>query len=459
MGHAAISSWESGSRTIPGPILKLIEIYEREAGISLEHLQTSWFSRHFRLAAAVAGVTTRFAGHSIFRLMGVTPTESFTEASAKKIAGTMSELKGLIMKAGQMIGYTDFGLPEPIRNQFAYLQDQSMPLTSVAVQGIIEQELGVRAPKQICPQPIGVGSIGQVHEVTLTDGTELVFKVQYPDIEKLMKSDLKYAHFLDLFGPFVFPKQNRAELIRELHERASDECDYLKEAAFQEKMRAHFQGFDRVMIPKTYPDFCTRKILAQEKMNGLSFQDFLSSSDQAARNQVGKTLFEVAFRSAFQLKILNCDPHPGNYLFSQAQVTLLDFGGTIELQDSLVLNWKRLLLALHQEDRETVGQLVMEFGYVPNKKGFDFDQHYELMRLLHLPWLVGGKNGVSYRFDREYMIQCWTKMFKENANRTKLCLPREWIFINRLQWGLFSILATLNAEANWGEIMLPLLKD
>ncbi|HEY3353251.1 MAG TPA: hypothetical protein VGQ83_08395 [Polyangia bacterium] len=31
-------------------------------------------------------------------------------------------------------------------------------------------------------------------------------------------------------------------------------------------------------------------------------------------------------------------------------------------------------------------------------------------------------------------------------------MPRDWLFVNRLQWGLNSVLAHLGATAPWGEL-------
>jgi hypothetical protein len=36
-----------------------------------------------------------------------------------------------------------------------------------------------------------------------------------------------------------------------------------------------------------------------------------------------------------------------------------------------------------------------------------------------------------------------------------MAMPAEWVFLNRLQWGLNSILASLHASGGWGEIFRP----
>ena len=48
--------------------------------------------------------------------------------------------------------------------------------------------------------------------------------------------------------------------------------------------------------------------------------------------------------------------------------------------------------------------------------------------------------------------------FSKNPNKFRMSLPRgDFIFLNRVQWGLFSVLATLGATANWRQMFMPLL--
>ena len=463
VGHAAISSWESGARTIPGPILKLIEIYEKEAGLSaIDDLEYGWFSRNFRLSATIAGITARLAGHSLLKLFG-SSGEPFSEVAAQKMAETMSDLKGLIMKAGQMMSYTDFGLADSVRKRFAVLLDHSTPLLNEKIVGVLEAELGASDLhfQSWNPVPIGVGSIGQVHEAKLLDGTPVAVKVQYPEILKLMESDLAYTHFIQMLGPVLFPKQDRHALIEELRERAQDECDYLKESGFQERLRHCFLNDPEMVIPRVYPKWTTQKVLTQERIEGKRFYDFVEQATQEEKNQAGRIIFKNAFQSVFLHQLVNADPHPGNYLFlnrrvhcADLKVAFVDFGGTLALTPDFVQRWRSYIQAVSSNDHIHARQLVIEMGYVPNPKSFDFDAHFELMKNLHAPWLTQG----SFRFTREYLIRSWHLMLN-NVNRSKLNLPREWVLINRLQWGLYSVLAILNAEQDWREIMQLLVLE
>src|SRR5687767_1266271 len=64
VAHGAIASWESGKQALPGPVLKLLELYEEELGIGdefdgLTHINTSTLSRSLALSGAAGGAVAR----------------------------------------------------------------------------------------------------------------------------------------------------------------------------------------------------------------------------------------------------------------------------------------------------------------------------------------------------------------------------------------------------------------
>ena len=64
------------------------------------------------------------------------------------------------------------------------------------------------------------------------------------------------------------------------------------------------------------------------------------------------------------------------------------------------------------------------------------------MKLVARPICTKGK----FRFTHEFVEKTWKELIMENPNRPYMNLPGDWLFTNRLQWGLFSILSTLKAE-------------
>jgi transcriptional regulator with XRE-family HTH domain len=138
VAHGAIAGWESGTRTLPGPVSKLLELYEEELGLSDEDsatggIKTSFAARNFALSKAAGNVLVRAVAGLLARwLVGDEPANSLSTraraALALNLAGKLSELKGLAMKAGQTLGYVDFLLSEESRLELDALMSSSRPL-------------------------------------------------------------------------------------------------------------------------------------------------------------------------------------------------------------------------------------------------------------------------------------------------------------------------------------------
>jgi predicted unusual protein kinase regulating ubiquinone biosynthesis (AarF/ABC1/UbiB family) len=454
-------------RTIPGPVLKLIEIYECEAGLhpphvarpegDLKRIRDSWLSRNFRISAAVLQIGARLAGASLQKLWGG-ERERPAELAADKLGQTLGELKGPLMKVGQLMSYADLGIPETARERLSHLQDSSVALDSERIKDVVSAELG-RRPEQLFASweenPVGVGSIGQVHRARLLNGRKVAVKVQFPGIARLVGADLSNTKPFEILAPVLLRKQDGAALFDELRSRFTQECEYRQEAEQQERFRALFHGDDDVLIPRTYPELSSGRVLTTEYVDGRSFREMLRSGLPEERSRAGQIIFRMVFTSAFRHRLVNCDPNPGNFLFPDGRVAFVDFGCVKELDGGFVSTWRRYLKAVLEEDRGAARDLLIEMGYVISPDAFDFEYQFELMRLISKPWLENG----PFRFDRAYVSAIWSRITRNNVNIPRLRLPRDWLFVNRLQWGLYSVLAALETQGDWFTIMRPLLES
>src|SRR5205807_4479608 len=156
--------------------------------------------------------------------------------TADQVAQTLGNMKGALMKVGQMLSYLDDGLPEPLREALAQLQQNAPPMSAELAAGVIERELGA-APEAVFaewdPQPIAAASIGQVHRAITGDGAAVAVKVQYPGVDEAIRADLDNA------GPFftglsmLFPGLDPGPVVEEVKARFVEELDYRQEAANQ----------------------------------------------------------------------------------------------------------------------------------------------------------------------------------------------------------------------------------
>jgi predicted unusual protein kinase regulating ubiquinone biosynthesis (AarF/ABC1/UbiB family) len=460
----AVSQWESGRRAIPGPVKRLVEIYEERLGMidppadkGLEKINGSWVSRTLRSSTTAARVASRLAGSSLRSLVvsnaRANEIKRATEiAMARELSESLGELKGLLMKVGQMASYVDFAAPEHVRDVLKKLQDDARPMSADAIDSVFLESMG-DTPDRIFARfwrrPFAAASIGQVHEAMLADGTRVAVKVQYPGIRRVLESDLRNLDALERLARSYFPALDSRALLDELGDRLLEECDYVHEAESQEAFRRAFAGTPRVVIPRVHSDLSTERILTTDYVDGQRFDAFARTADQASRDGAGEVIFRVVWGGIFRHGILNADPHPGNYLFlPNGGVAFLDFGCVKRFPPRLLRRWRAFALAVTEGRRTEADRLAIELGFVADADRFDFDGHYEMIRGIYEPWISDG----AFRFNPHFVERNWRVMMVENPNKTQMRLPPDLLFAQRNLLGLYSVLAALEARGDWRAI-------
>lgn len=369
-------------------------------------------------------------------------------AAAEELVAQLDRLKGLVMKVGQMASYLDHSLPPAARKVLARLQHQSQPLAYARVAEVVQEELG-GTPDELFDTfeetPFAAASIGQVHRAVFA-GRPVAVKVQYPGIDRVLESDLATLSKLMRLGVALTPLDGKS-LAAELTERISAECDYVAEAENQELFRELLGSVEGASVPAVVHARSARRVLTSELVRGrLPYPQFLEQADQATRDQAGELLFRASFGSIFEHCVYNGDPHPGNYLFGEdGDVTFLDFGCVRHFPAEMIDGWKRLAWAILQGDRPAFRDGLTGLGFVKNPRRFDWDFQWGAMRALHRPWLAKQ----PFTYTSEYVAELNELLLWNNPNKMKTLYPPEWLILNRLQWGLNSILVELGATVNY----------
>ena len=355
-----------------------------------------------------------------------------------------------------MASYLDFAMPEPARDVLAILQRSTQPMAPRTVARVFLEELG-SSPRRLfaewSPQPFAAASIGQVHKARLHSGELVAVKVQYPGVVEAIEADLKNAALVDRASCLIFRAQEPGVLLSELGARFLEECDYRLEAANQEEFRRLWHGRPCVAVPRVIPTLSTRRILVTELAEGVTFQEFAAGATQGQKDRVGEVLWDFAFESTFRHHLFNGDPHPGNYLFSGGGVTFVDFGCVKRFDARHIEQWRAFARANLERDISRANRLWIEMGMVPDPARYDFDYHLRMIRTLYEPWLLDR----PFRFTPEYLARVWNATGFENRNRSKMNVPRDWVFAHRLETGLYALLSKLEATAHWRRKILDIL--
>ena len=464
--HGAISQWEAGHKAVPGPVLRLIEIYEDNLGMVAPATEATtgrtWASRTLQTSIAGGKIALRLASTSLASLVASNERAAQLKSATDKrigadLAQTLGDMKGLAAKLGQMLSTLGFALPGELREQLAGLHDRVPPMPSETARAIVAKELGVlpeRLFRRWEDQPFAAASLGQVHRATLWGGEDVAVKVQYPAVTKMLTADLKNAALLDRFATLLFRYQERGSAVEELRERFLEECNYGTEARNTTEFAKLLAPWHEIVVPRVYPRFSTSRILTTEMLIGRTFAEFTKGADQQEKNRVGELLFEATFTLIFRHHIFNCDPSPGNFLFlSDGRVAFLDFGCVKRFPPRLISVWKRLTVATLKNEQSTLRRELIRHGFIERPDVVDIDQFLAFIRTLCEPWLVDA----TYRFSPSYTERTWRELL-DSPERFKLTMPKDMLFTTRLQWGLCALLADLGAEANWHRIMRRILK-
>jgi len=427
----------------------------------IKKLNSSWVSRTLRTSTTAMKLSARMAGSSLQQLVvgheKATQIKAATQmAIAEDVAESLGELKGLLMKMGQIMSYMDFALPENVRHILSSLQDRTQPMSPEVIDQVLIKELGdtpERIFAQWSRQPLAAASIGQVHRARLRDGTAVVVKVQYPGITHTLATDLANTAIFDRLGSVMFRNQDKGTLMAELRERLLEECDYENEAKNLKFFKKAFADVPWVKIPDVFDDYSTKRILTMEYIEGRRHREFLASATQEEKNLAGERMFGMVFQSLFKHHVFNCDPHPGNFLFLKDQVAFLDFGCVKRYDPNFIKIWKAYARSVLLRDRKEADKNIVQLGFAPRPEKFDFDYQDRMMISLYEPWMTEGK----YKFTRSLAQGTWNTMMLDNPNRYYTNVPRDWIFASRLQWGLYSVLAEMGAEFDARKIALELL--
>ncbi len=370
--------------------------------------------------------------------------------AARELLDELDGLKGLTMKLGQMMSYLDSSMPPKARRVLARLQAASRPVESAAIARVIEEELGA-APGALFDRfedaPFAAASIGQVHRAWL-DGRAWAVKVQYPGIEALLRTDIATVGRMARLATLLSPVDGKG-VVEELAARVLEECDYVREADNQARFAGLLAGDPDLSVPEVRRDRSARRVLTTAMCDGADFDGFVSAAPQEVRDRAGAAIYRACFGSLFGHGVYNADPHPGNYRFAaDGRVTLLDFGCVKHFSPEFITGWKRIARAVLDDDRAAFRRAWTDAGFVGRARRFDFDHQLEAMRFLYRPMLSTD----PFRFTHDYVAEVHDRLAFKNANKLRLALPPDWLFVNRLQFGLFSVLAHLGATVRFGRL-------
>ena len=425
-----------------------------------------------RRSARIWRLTARRAAHwGVVRVRGAGKDaearaaleERFAIKTAEDVARELGNMKGAIMKAGQMFSFIAEGLPPEAQAALATLQADVPPMAPSLAERVVRDELG-HDPEHLFldwnPVPVAAASIGQVHKAVLRDGREVAVKVQYPGVDKAIKGDLDNAELLyGMFASFAMKNMDVRAMVDELRARMGDELDYRLEAAHQEEMAELYRGHPWIRIPAVVHEHSAQRVLTTEWVDGMRWDELLQTASREVKQHAAEVLFRFAQGSINRFGLFNGDPHPGNYRFHHdGSVTFLDFGLVKRWTPGELEQMAPTLDATLASDAQGVFDGMVAARFLSPDTELTPQQVYDYVRSPWEPFM-----SETFTYTRSWLAEMLGKMVNLSGSNLEvvrqLNMPASYVILDRVVWGMSALLAHLQATGPWRGILAEYRHD
>lgn len=335
---------------------------------------TTQAGRLLRLTGMTTSIATRVATHSVKRVFQsddarLKDREKLLKHVGQEIAVTLGEMKGAVMKVGQIASQMQDLLPEEVADALKVLQKSSPPMPFSVIKRQIRKELGDDPDKVFAhfeEKPFAAASIGQVHRATTHDGREVVLKVQYPAVKESIDSDMRHLkRILRLGGLLKVEEASLDAIFAEIRNQLEEELDYHQEAEHLKTFREFHQPEPWIIVPEVITDLSTEKVLTlvYEPGDDINIVRSDPDYDQPLRNKLGEHLFNALGREIFELQAVHCDPHPGNFAYRKdGTIVMYDFGAIKRIPEEDLMAFRRLTQAAMNGDFPELEEALVSLG-------------------------------------------------------------------------------------------------
>lgn len=365
----------------------------------------------------------------------------------------LGELKGLPMKFGQLASYLDLDLPEQLRGLLGLLQTQAPATPAKDVQRVVLEDLGTRGQtlwSGLDPEPIAIASIGQVYRGRLPDDTEVAVKVRHPEIDDAIRSDFELARFGTGIAGVLLPGigATARDFVDEMRARLLEECDYALEAERQRLFGRLFADHSAIVVPRVHDDWCGPRVLTTTWEHGRSFEAFTADATAEQRNGAGAALFDLYVGTLYRHGVFHADPHPGNYAFrDDGRIIAFDYGCVRVFGPEVAAAFAALAQAVRDDDRTAICEALRSLGAEPSNDDKAYAHLRRLLRSFFGPMLIPGPHAVDAR-----LVFQMGRIARDKLAIARLRLPGSLVFLFRIRFGLFAVLARLGAVCDWAAL-------
>lgn len=430
-----------------------------------------------RRTAPLAALSARTAGEAVVvglrsKLTGADSAE-FHIRTAERYAELLGHSKGALMKAGQIVSFVSAApaIPEEFRPIYQAalqrLRDDAPPMAPELVRSVLERELGQRTESAFAQfdwEPLAAASIGQVHAARLHDGRTVAVKIQYPGVAEAIQADLKNSELLATFFGLIFGLSSRrasADLrgvAQEMGARIAEELDYRLEAANQAEFADIYRGHPFIHVPEVIGEMCTDRVLTQELVQGKSWSEALTCK-QELRNSWAEAIYRFVYATQQRFRLINADPHPGNYLFhDDGSVSFLDFGCVKRFRREQIEVMTAIGRACMRDDVVGTWRVCVEGGFCRSTDPVTPEEVYAFWREFWELWWAEQPFTVTPECAARWIEAKYSPTGRSANALRYFTAPPEYAVMTRIELSATSLIAELYATNYWGSMAAEFLE-
>jgi predicted unusual protein kinase regulating ubiquinone biosynthesis (AarF/ABC1/UbiB family) len=381
--------------------------------------------------------------------------ERLNQNNAEDIYDGLKSLKGSALKVAQMLSMDKSILPQAYVEKFSLAQFSVPPLSPPLVIKSFKKYFG-KHPNDLFDSfdatSVNAASIGQVHKA-FKDGKKLAVKIQYPGVAESIASDLSLVKPIAI-KMFNIKGKDSDKYFKEVENKLIEETNYILEVAQSKVIVDACIHIPNLKFPNYYEAYSSERIITMDWMQGEHLSEFVAhNTDHELSNKLGQALWDFYMFQMHDLRKVQADPHPGNFLVSkQCELIALDFGCMKVVPDEFYTPYFELAKKENINNSDFFKEKMFELEILrqddsPEEIEFFTGMFHEMLSLFTQPFQSESFDFSNAEFfgkiaelGEKYSKN--TELRKMNGNRGS----KHFIYINRTFFGLYNLMFDLKAK-------------
>lgn len=386
---------------------------------------------------------------------------------AEELARVLGEMKGSVMKVGQMLGMVgEHFFPPEVNAVLRTLNAHSAPIAWETMRDTLVQRLGEErvAELDINPHPLAAASLGQVHWAKIKSTSQAIcLKIQYPGVARAIEGDLRNLRMLLKMMGALPANFNEEPIFDEVQDMLRREVDYVQEKDATRTYQHLLADDLRYIVPDVFDAYSTDSVLATTWIDSYEIESpEVRTLSQERRNQLALNYLELYLFEFYRWGLVQTDPHFGNYRVRLAddqgtgqhgtnaqnqhpgdQLVLLDFGAVRRFDRTFVHKYARMVNAAINRDTSATRDAAVAVNMLPTHASPAMaDAFCQLIFTITEPF-----QGGVYDWGQSDLPKRAQKLGMQLIFEQKMPTPpQEVLFLDRKLGGIFVFLSHLRAR-------------